>query len=252
MANGIEPTALNHRAPGYGIIKFDRSERGIEFANWPRWVDASEPGAEPYPGWPVRIKQIQNGLPKGFSLPQADTGGVPGSVVQVVDEGSGEVVYTLRIQGTEFTPTVGKARILYRTGDKPRDRGDSGDDRAADGEAVSSGSGGDEPRSQPAAIVMGGLLTGRCGWRTRVCLCRATQSMSGSPRQVPSRTARLLSACCPHCTPCCAGIQPTSVAPPLDRSARSQFTLKRASSFDFDRHSRRRPSRRLASKEDPP
>lgn len=108
-ANGIEPTALNHRAPGYGIIKFDRSDREIEFANWPRWVDASEPGAEPYPGWPIRIEQTQNGLPSGFSLPPADTGGARNPVVQIVDEGNGELVYTLRIQGTEFTPTVGKA-----------------------------------------------------------------------------------------------------------------------------------------------
>ena len=106
MANGIEPTALNHRAPGYGIIKFNRSDRGIEFANWPRWVDASSPGSRPYPGWPVRIKQTDSGLPTAFSLPPVDTRGAEDPVVQVIDESNGQIVYTLRIQGSEFTPTV--------------------------------------------------------------------------------------------------------------------------------------------------
>ena len=108
-ANGIEPTALNHRAPGYGIIKFTRADRSVEFANWPRWVAASEPGAEPYPGWPIRIEQRQNGLPAKYGLPAVDTQGAEAPVVQVVREPDGEVVYTLRIQGTEFTPTVREA-----------------------------------------------------------------------------------------------------------------------------------------------
>ena len=104
--NGIEPTALNHRAPGYGIIKFNRNDRGVEFANWPRWVEASEEGAQPYPGWPIRIKQNQSGLPKGYTLPAIDAQGATDPVVQVIDESNGEIVYTLRIQGSEFTPTV--------------------------------------------------------------------------------------------------------------------------------------------------
>ena len=109
QANGIAPTAIHQRAPGYGIIKFDRTDRGIELANWPRWVDASAPDAEPYPGWPIRIQQQQNGLPDEFSLPPIDAEGIEDPVVQVIDESSGEVVYTLRIQGSAFTPTVRKA-----------------------------------------------------------------------------------------------------------------------------------------------
>ncbi len=108
-ANGIEPTALFQRAPGYGIIKFDRSERAIEFANWPRWVDASDPDANPYPGWPIRIKQEQNGLPTEFALPAINAGDTEDPVVQVIAESDGEVVYTLRIRGSEFTPTVREA-----------------------------------------------------------------------------------------------------------------------------------------------
>ncbi len=105
-ANGIEPTALNHRAPGYGIIKFRRSDRSIELTNWPRWVDASQPDAEPYPGWPVRIHQHQNGLPTAYELPAIETDGAVDPVVQVVDESDSSVVYTLRVQGAKFVPTV--------------------------------------------------------------------------------------------------------------------------------------------------
>ena len=106
QANGIEPKALNQRAPGYGIIKFKRSERTIEFANWPRWVDASEPGAEPYPGWPIRIDQMESGLPSGYSLEPISATGIEDPVVQVIDEASDEIVYTIRIKGSEFTPTT--------------------------------------------------------------------------------------------------------------------------------------------------
>jgi len=54
---GIEPADINDRAPGYGIITFDRPERTITFANWPRWVDPKGPGARPYPGWPITVRQ---------------------------------------------------------------------------------------------------------------------------------------------------------------------------------------------------
>jgi len=54
---GIEPADINDRAPGYGIITFDRIDRTITIANWPRWVDPSAPGAKPYPGWPITIRQ---------------------------------------------------------------------------------------------------------------------------------------------------------------------------------------------------
>jgi alkaline phosphatase D len=54
---GIEPADINDRAPGYGIITFDRLERTITLANWPRWVDPKAPGAKPYPGWPITIRQ---------------------------------------------------------------------------------------------------------------------------------------------------------------------------------------------------
>lgn len=56
-----EPRDINDRAPGYGIITFDRRTLRITMANWPRMVDPSAPGAKPYPGWPVTIHRDDNG-----------------------------------------------------------------------------------------------------------------------------------------------------------------------------------------------
>ena len=105
--NGIEPAALHERAPGYGIIAFERDTRKIRFANWPRWVDAAAPGAKPYPGWPIEIDQLDNGMPRAYALPEVSSD-APDPVVQVIDESSGEIVYTVRIQGNKFTPKVRK------------------------------------------------------------------------------------------------------------------------------------------------
>jgi phosphodiesterase/alkaline phosphatase D-like protein len=102
----MEPALLHNRAPGYGIARFRRSTREITLEAWPRWA---EPGAgePPYPGWPVRFSQ-EDGYgrdPWGF-LPTLEVVGMTDPVVQVVSEPSGEVVYTLRIRGTHYSPAV--------------------------------------------------------------------------------------------------------------------------------------------------
>lgn len=111
VAVGVEPKALYERAPGYGIVIFDRATRKITIANWPRWVDPAQPGAKPYPGWPITIDQTDNGMPrKGFTLGRIDTG-LTDPVLQVIDQGSGEIVYTLRIKGSSFEPKVFHAGV---------------------------------------------------------------------------------------------------------------------------------------------
>ena len=113
IANGIQPTAINHRATGYGIISFDRATRKITIANWPRWVDAAKPGAQPYPGWPITIHQLDNGLPaRGLTLGMQSAPGMKDPVVQVINEASKEIEYTVRIQGSSFEPKV-RAKGAY-------------------------------------------------------------------------------------------------------------------------------------------
>jgi len=104
--SGHEPSALYDRAPGYGIAVFDKATREITAANWPRWVDPSTPDAQPYPGWPITVKQNDNyGREAVAHLPQF-TVKEEDPVVQVIRESNGDVQYTLRINGTTFTPHV--------------------------------------------------------------------------------------------------------------------------------------------------
>ena len=102
---GMEPTNLYDRAPGYGIVRLNREARTLNVANWPRHVDPED--GEPYPGWPVTIRQMDNyGREAAAWLPQIRVRGMEDPVVQVIDEASGEIVYTLRIAGTTFSPKV--------------------------------------------------------------------------------------------------------------------------------------------------
>lgn len=106
QAFGAEPATLHDRAPGYGIVEIERATRRITIANWPRYADPSRPAAKPYPGWPITIHQYDNGLSAApFQLePVTLTSHAP--IVQVVEESSGHVLYTLRPEGRSFTPQV--------------------------------------------------------------------------------------------------------------------------------------------------
>ena len=103
---GKEPEPLHDLAPGYGIARFDRNTRAVSLAAWPRWADPTK-GDAPYAGWPVTFRQEDNygRTPTGY-LPRFETSGMANPVVQVVNETSGEVVYTLRIKESSFVPMV--------------------------------------------------------------------------------------------------------------------------------------------------
>ena len=106
--SGHKPEALYDRAPGYGIVRFDRNTRQIEVECWPRWIDPSKLGAQEYPGWPIAVNQSDNyGRNARFFLPPLEVSGMEDPVVQVAAEPSNEVVYTLRIRGRRF-----EARVL--------------------------------------------------------------------------------------------------------------------------------------------
>ena len=98
------------RAEGYAIARFNTDERTITYEIWPRMVDATDPSAEPYPGFPVTMTQMDQyaRTPLAY-LPELVIGGPADPVVAIVDEQTGETVYTLRINGTRFQPHVFKA-----------------------------------------------------------------------------------------------------------------------------------------------
>ena len=97
--------ALNTFAAGFGTVEFDKKNRTITFNCWPRNVDVGV--AAQYPGWPITIDQVDNfGKEPVAYLPEIITEGASNPVVQVVEEKTGEILYTLRIDGERFQPWV--------------------------------------------------------------------------------------------------------------------------------------------------
>ncbi|MFC1565001.1 alkaline phosphatase D family protein, partial [candidate division KSB1 bacterium] len=104
---GKIPVNLYDRATGYGIIRFKKEDRTIMIECWPRWSDPSLPDAEQYPGWPITVSQFDNygRQPEGF-LPLLEITGITDPVVQVINRKDNEIVYTIRIKGSEYRPKV--------------------------------------------------------------------------------------------------------------------------------------------------
>ncbi len=74
---GLKPATLFDRVTGYGFVEFDKPTRTITLTNYPRWVVYGQPGAAPYPGWPITISQTdngQNGCKLELILPQPASG----------------------------------------------------------------------------------------------------------------------------------------------------------------------------------
>ena len=104
----MEPERVNQRAPGYTIVEFDRQAQSVKLTNWPRWVDATTPGAQPCPGWPITVRASDCGLPRsGWVLERVDRRGGP--VLVEVRDAAGEHVYTCRVVEQSFVPPVAAA-----------------------------------------------------------------------------------------------------------------------------------------------
>jgi phosphodiesterase/alkaline phosphatase D-like protein len=106
---GREPAVLHDKAPGYGIIKFNKKDRAITMECWPRQVDPADPANQnmQYEGWPRTISQEDNYGRKAFAfLPQIEVKGMEDPVVQIINEKDNEIIYTLRIKGAGFRAKV--------------------------------------------------------------------------------------------------------------------------------------------------
>ncbi|MEC7543062.1 MAG: hypothetical protein VX479_05375, partial [Verrucomicrobiota bacterium] len=109
---------LTTRAAGFGVVRIDKKTRDVTFICWPRNVDVSDENAKPYAGWPFTFNQIENYGRKALAhLPKLEVN-LPNQVVQVIEEKTGEVVYTLRIKGKSFRPKVfAKGKYSIRVGE---------------------------------------------------------------------------------------------------------------------------------------
>jgi hypothetical protein len=105
---GKEPSRLYDRAPGFGIIRLNKRTQQITMECWPRYADPGSPDSKQYPGWPVTIQMEDNyGRRPRLWLPPIETTGLKyPPVIQVIDEATGEIVYTLRCRESGYQPKV--------------------------------------------------------------------------------------------------------------------------------------------------
>jgi hypothetical protein len=101
----IEPIRHHELSTGYISIIFNRITRDIELAKWPYYADPSKD--KPFPFWPVRINQLDNyGKTAAGWLPELKIEGMKNPVIKIIREWTGEIIYSLRINGQSFQPKV--------------------------------------------------------------------------------------------------------------------------------------------------
>ena len=106
-ANPEDVTDEKQRADGYGIARFNKTKRSITFECWPRFSDAKQGDKAQFPGWPITVAMDANdGRKVAGWLPDLVFEGAENPVVQVIEEATGDILYTVRVQGARFNPRV--------------------------------------------------------------------------------------------------------------------------------------------------
>ncbi len=101
------PSEENYQAAGYGLVRFNKKDRTIAMECWPRFVDVTQPDAKEHPGWPITVAQEDNYGREAVAWLPILTGRADSKpVVQVIDDASGDVLYTLRVKGLPWQPKV--------------------------------------------------------------------------------------------------------------------------------------------------
>ncbi|HEV7224306.1 MAG TPA: alkaline phosphatase D family protein, partial [Pirellulales bacterium] len=97
---------LHDKVSGLGLVRFDKRNRKITVECWPFLADPTQPGTQ-FAGWPRTFDVLANyGRKAAAHLPRLDVRGVKDAVAEVIDEASGELVYSLRIGGPSWQPHV--------------------------------------------------------------------------------------------------------------------------------------------------
>jgi len=109
-----------NRASGFGLITFDNENRTFT-CDALRFLANVENITEQdrFPGWPLTIAQMDNyGRSPIGRLPKLIFKNAVNPVLQIIDETNDELIYSLRIKGSEFSPMVFhdgyyKIKIMY-------------------------------------------------------------------------------------------------------------------------------------------
>ncbi|MDP7051073.1 MAG: hypothetical protein QF600_04040 [Verrucomicrobiota bacterium] len=106
-ANPENRSDQKKRADGYGIARFNKKTRKVTFECWPRFCDVRDGDKAQYPGWPITVDQVSNdGRKIAGWLPELRFADGIRPVVQVIEDATGEVLYTIRATSNRFQPRV--------------------------------------------------------------------------------------------------------------------------------------------------
>jgi len=95
------------RADGFGIARFKKKTREVVFECWPRFSDVGDGEKAQFPGWPVTIQQEANDGRKAVAyLPEYRFRDGKDRVVQIIEENTGEIIYTTRSHKGSIRPKV--------------------------------------------------------------------------------------------------------------------------------------------------
>lgn len=95
------------RGDGHGLIRFNKQTRKITFECWPRFPEVKNGQPVQFAGWPITIAMEDNdGRKVAGYLPELVFKGAKNPVVQVIEDRTGEILYTVRAQGGNFRPKV--------------------------------------------------------------------------------------------------------------------------------------------------
>lgn len=102
------------RGDGFGVVRFNKKTRKIVVECWPRFANIEDGDTAQFEGWPITIDYRKNdGRKPAAFLPDLVFTGQQRPVVQVVDNQSDEVLYTVRVNSMRFSPPVYDATHTY-------------------------------------------------------------------------------------------------------------------------------------------
>ena len=107
---------LHDKASGHGIVRFHKQTGKISIECYRLQVDPENlKPSDQFPGWPLQISYLDNYARKAWGyLPTIKIKNGKNPVIQITNEQTGEIEYTLRIRGNSWQPKVfgpGKYKI---------------------------------------------------------------------------------------------------------------------------------------------
>jgi hypothetical protein len=112
-ANPKNRQSEKERGDGFGIIRFDKEHSQIKFECWPRFADVNDGDSAQFPGWPVTVQANKNDGRISKGTLNLEISGIDRPVVQVLNELSGDILYTVRFPGNKIQLPVYAENATY-------------------------------------------------------------------------------------------------------------------------------------------